>query len=83
MLSLGLKTEPDDQLREVHGVGGAEYVFAKLVDQLAVGELRASNFEIQVGAMQYGFDIDGIIGLDFLLRTGAVIDLRRLELLPG
>ncbi len=30
--------------------------------------------------MDYGFPADGILGLDYLLRTGALIDLRRLEL---
>jgi len=29
--------------------------------------------------MDYGFSIDGIIGLDFLLQVGAVIDLAKLE----
>jgi hypothetical protein len=30
--------------------------------------------------MDYGFAIDGIIGTDFLLQVGAVIDLSRLEI---
>lgn len=30
--------------------------------------------------MNYGFPADGILGLDYLLRAGALIDLRRLEL---
>ena len=29
--------------------------------------------------MDYGFEIDGIIGMDFLTQVGAVIDLARLE----
>jgi len=39
-----------------------------------------TNFAIEVGAMDYGFAIDGIIGTDFLLQVGAVIDLSRLEI---
>jgi hypothetical protein len=30
--------------------------------------------------MAYGFPADGVLGLDFLVRTGAIIDLGRLEL---
>jgi hypothetical protein len=30
--------------------------------------------------MKYGFDIDGIIGLDFLIETKAIIDFSQLEL---
>jgi hypothetical protein len=37
-------------------------------------------FEIQVGAMRYGFPLDGIVGMDFLLATRAVIDLDAREL---
>ena len=47
---------------------------------LAVGDLKVPDFEIEVGAMDYGFPADGILGLDCLLRAGAFIDLRHLEL---
>ena len=33
--------------------------------------------------MDYGFPADGILGLDFLLHIGAVIDLEGLELRAG
>jgi hypothetical protein len=55
-------------------VGGVEFVFAKLVDQVAIGDLLAENFMIEVGAMDYVFPIDGILGMDFLLAVGAIID---------
>lgn len=35
------------------------------------------NFEIEVGAMDYG------LGIDFLLHTRAVVDLARLEVRPA
>jgi hypothetical protein len=40
-------------------------------------ELR--GVEIHIGAMDYGFPIQGILGLDFLLQVRAVIDLDALE----
>ena len=61
-------------------MGGAEIVFTKKVDQLVLDELQVSNFEIEVGAMDYGFEMDGIIGMDFLITTGALIDLSQLEI---
>jgi hypothetical protein len=30
--------------------------------------------------MNYGFSINGILGMDYLTRTGVVLNLRRLEL---
>jgi hypothetical protein len=57
--------------------GGVEFVFTKRVDRISVGELRVDGFEIEIGVMNYGFDIDGILGMDFLVRAGAVVNLGR------
>jgi predicted aspartyl protease len=78
--TIGLIQEPKDISREISGVGGSELIFIKQVDNLVVGELQLSNFNIEVGDIQYGFNIDGIIGLDFLLQTKAIIDLDKLEI---
>jgi len=67
-------------VHRIRGVGGTEFVFTKRVDNLAVGELRVSNFQVEIGAMDYGFDIDGIIGMDFPIQVGAIIDLSKLEI---
>jgi hypothetical protein len=80
VLAVGVQYEADDLVQRIRGVGGAEFVFIKRIDRLSVGELRVSDFDIEVGAMDYGFAIDGIIGTDFLLQVGAVIDLSRLEI---
>ena len=81
VLSLGLLYEAQDGVHPVRGVGGGvEFVFTKRVDRLSVGELRVDGFEIEVGAMDYGFEIDGILGMDFLVRARAVVDLARLEI---
>jgi hypothetical protein len=78
-----LLAEPTDEIRQIYGVGGREFVFTKKVDRLAVGDLRIQEFAIEVGAMSYGLDIEAIIGLDFLTQTGAVIDLSKLQVLPA
>jgi hypothetical protein len=80
LLEIGVVPEPADALHRLRGVGGTEYAFTKRLDLLAVGEMKALDFEIEVGAMDYGFPADGILGLDYLLRIGALVDLRRLEL---
>ena len=80
LLEIGVVPEPGDALHRLRGVGGTEYAFTKRLDLLAVDDIKVPDFEIEVGAMDYGFPADGILGLDYLLRTGALIDLRRLEL---
>jgi len=80
VVAVGLQYEVDDPVQRIRGIGGAEFVFVKRIDRLSVGELQVSDFAIEVGAMDYGFAIDGIIGTDFLLQVGAVINLSRLEI---
>jgi hypothetical protein len=72
---IGLKPEPEDKVRRITGVGGSEFVYVKKIDKLSVDKLEAINFNIEIGTMDYGFDIDGIIGMDFLIQTAAIIDL--------
>lgn len=79
LLDIGLEYAPDDAVHRIHGVGGTEFVFSKTVERLTVGGIRAEDFEIEVGAMNYGFAMDGIIGVDFLLYVGAIIDLATME----
>ncbi|HLK55519.1 MAG TPA: retropepsin-like aspartic protease [Chthonomonadaceae bacterium] len=75
--SIGLRPEPHDAIHRIRGVGGAEYVFSKRVERLALGTIEILDFEVEIGAMNYGFDIEGILGLDFLLAAEVVIDLRQ------
>ena len=72
---IDIKPEPEDTLGSVRGVGGSEFVYIKQVDLLSIGDLEVESFKIDIGEMNYGFDIDAIIGMDFLQKTGAIIDL--------
>ena len=77
---LGIEPEGTDKIRRIRGVGGSEFVYSKKLEWLALGNTQIKNFEIQVGAMRYGFRLDGILGMDFLLATRAIIDLGSLNL---
>lgn len=75
---IGLVPAPDDMLYTIRGVGGTEVVFTRRVEALQLGGYRLPDFEIEVGGMDYGFEINGIVGMDFLTRAKAVIDLGKL-----
>jgi hypothetical protein len=77
---VGIVPEPADVLYTVRGVGGAEVVFSRRVDRLQIGSRALEQFEVEVGGMDYGFAINGILGMDFLLATGAIINLSTLSL---
>jgi len=78
--AIGVEYEPGDAVHRIRGVGGAEFVVTKRIDLVSIGELEAHDLEVELGALAYGFEIEGIIGMDFLTRTAAVIDLSRLEI---
>ena len=80
VLDLDLVCAGSDDLIIVTGVGGSEYVFSKVIDRINVGPLSLSNFKIEIGAMDYGFELDGILGMSFLLPTEATLDFRQLTL---
>ena len=75
LFDLGVRFERGDAVHRIRGVGGTEFVFSKQMDVLKLGELGVETFAIEIGAMEYGFEIDGILGMDFLLEIGAVLDL--------
>lgn len=75
---IGIAPGPEDRLSRMVGVGGYEWVFSSRLDRIDLGEISLSDFEVQIGKMEYGFPIQGIIGMDFLLRVQAIIDLDRL-----
>jgi len=71
---------PEDILHAIHGVGGSEVVFTRRIDYLKVGGRSIADFEIEVGGMDYGFKINGILGMDFLTQAGAIINLREMRI---
>jgi hypothetical protein len=80
MAQIGIVPEPTDVLYTIRGVGGIEAVFARRVEYLQLDQQRVTGFEVEVGGMDYGFEINGIVGTDLLLRMGVIIDLANLEL---
>ena len=67
---------PQDTLHVIRGIGGTEVVFKRCVDFIQVDDFSLTNFEIEVGGMDYGFEIIGILGMDFLISSGAIINLK-------
>lgn len=80
VLVVGLQYEAHAAVYRIRGVGGAEFVFAKQIERLSLGALQVNDVVIEVGAMDYGLDLDGILGMDVLLHVGAVIDLAALRI---
>ena|SRR5699024_236502 len=78
--SIGIIAEEDDMIYRITGVGGSEFVFTKKIDSIKIADAEIRDFILEVGAMNYGFDLDGIIGLDFLQKIKAIINLDKLTI---
>jgi predicted aspartyl protease len=77
---IGIEYSPDDEMHRIRGIGGTEFVFSKRLDRVQIGDLSVSDLSVEVGWMDYGFELHGILGLDFLRKSAALIDLAALEL---
>lgn len=77
----GLGLQPTDIVLEMAGIGGSERVFQRSVDAIKFGNIVVSNPSVQFGEMNYGFDIDGIIGVDVLIAAPVLIDFLKDEIL--
>lgn len=78
--SIGISPEPDDALETIRGVGGTEIVYTRQVDRIGVAGKTLSPFIVEVGAMDYGFKLDGILGMDFLRRADTILDMSHLSI---
>lgn len=77
---IGIYPEVNDFTCAIRGIGGSEVVFFKTVDFIRMQEIQLSPFEIEVGEMNYGFPINGILGFDFMRAAGIVIDTGRMKI---
>lgn len=71
---IGVRPEDTDQTAILHGIGGTEIVFTKWFDSVTLGDSSVSPCKIQIGAMDYGIEIQGIVGFDFIRAANLVID---------
>lgn len=78
--AIRITPSPEDTLYAIRGVGGSEVVFSRRVDNIQLGECSINNFEVEIGGMDYGFEINGILGMDFPIQASAIINLRDISL---
>lgn len=80
--SIEIVAEENDMIYRISGVGGSEFVYSKKIDSIKIGEKEVENFSLEIGAMNYGFDLDGIIGLDLdlLQQIKAILNIDNLTL---
>ncbi|WP_315371550.1 retropepsin-like aspartic protease [Paenibacillus xylanexedens] len=77
---VGMVPEENDLVEIIRGVGGIEYVYTKSLDSITVDGTTINEFQVEIGNMDYGLEIDGILGFNFMKQTGVVINANLMEL---
>ncbi len=76
---IGVRPEGTDRTVIIHGVGGTEIVFTKWFDAVVLGDWTVNECKVEIGAMDYGIEIDGILGFDFIRTAGLIIDTNKMR----
>jgi hypothetical protein len=63
--------------RRMYGVGGeSELCYEQTVKELEVDSFLLDSFQIQLGITKETYGINGILGIDFMIKLGLVIDFK-------
>ncbi len=78
--AIGMMPMPEDILHTIRGVGGVEVVFRRELDSLQLETCMLREIAVDIGGMDYGFQMNGILGMDVLQAAGAIINLQTLHM---
>ena len=78
---IGIIVELNDKVNSFYGVGGSLHnFFSKVVDEIKFGNRSINTTKVDFGVIDPEGAINGLLGLDFLMELGALIDLKNLEM---
>jgi hypothetical protein len=76
---IGVIPESDDIVDTIRGVGGVEYVYTKNFEAINLDGICLNNYQVEVGNMDYGIEIDGILGFDFIQTANLIINTNTMQ----
>ena len=80
---LGVELTDDDQLVNASGYGGVVYSSVrKKIHRIQLGDISLDNIRLDFGVIDPQERVNGLIGLDYLMAAGLVIDLVDLCIYP-
>lgn len=78
---IGIIAEANDKINSFYGVGGSlHYFYSKEIDKISMGEANLNNIKMDFGVIDPKGYINGLLGLDLLMKVGAIIDLGELTI---
>jgi predicted aspartyl protease len=78
---IGIIAELNDSVNSFYGVGGSLHnFFSKNVEEISLGSVKLKETKLDFGVIDPKGDINGLIGLDLLMKLGVIINLKNLTL---
>lgn len=79
VLNIGIEAINSDSVNSYYGIGGDLHsFFSKTVDSIEIDKIKMDGIKLDFGVIDPQGDINGLLGLDILLRLEAQIDLKEL-----
>jgi len=70
----------NEKIKNAQGIGGYEKILVKNFETLKLNDIVLKNICLSIGDMDYGIDIDLLIGLDILKILSANINVKNMTL---
>lgn len=70
----------NEKIKNAQGIGGYEKILVKNFETLKLNDIALNNICLSIGDMDYGIDIDLLIGLDILKILNANINVKNMTL---
>lgn len=78
---IGIFAELDDYVHSFYGIGGSLHnFFSKQVEEINLGSVSLNKVKLDFGVIDPQGYINGLLGLDILMKLNAVIDLKKLAI---
>lgn len=63
--------------RRMYGVGGeSELCYEQIVREIEIDDFLLHSFQLQLGITRETYGFNGILGIDFMVQSGLIIDLK-------
>ena len=81
VLNIGIEAINSDSVNSYYGIGGDLHsFFSKAVDFIEIDKIKMEGIKLDFGVIDPQGYINGLLGLDILLRLEAQIDLKELTI---
>jgi predicted aspartyl protease len=79
---IGIRFTNGDRIISMYGIGGEDYAFEKVVENIKIGDINIEGYDMHFGLINSS-GINGLLGLDLLMKAGMIIDLKNLKVYKG